>query len=101
MYHTARPAALGAAEYHLVSRKYSRHTASFCMSPGGEVVNASAWEKRSISNGMSCFFRSTGFANSCLICTFQPEEFGSLAEIDAFYEQTESCFPINHSNLPA
>lgn len=104
MYHTARPAALGAAEYHLVSRKYSRHTASFCMCPGGEVVNASAWEKRSISNGMSCFSRSTGFANSCLICTFQPEEFGSLAEIDAFYEQTESrCFSAGGGDytLPA
>lgn len=89
MYHVPRPAALGAAEYHLVSRKYPRHTASFCMCPGGEVVNATAWEKRSISNGMSLFARDSGFANSCLISTFTPEESGSLADIDRLYESLE------------
>ena len=93
MYHTTRPEALGAAEYHLVSRRYPRHTASFCMCPGGEVVNATAWEKRSISNGMSRFARSEEFANSCLICTFSPEETGSLADIDRLYEKIEmECF---------
>ena len=95
MYHGSRPEALGAAEYHLVSRRYQRHTASFCMCPGGEVVNASAWEKRSISNGMSYFARNSGFANSCLICTFSPEESGSLADIDCLYEKLETgCFDL-------
>lgn len=89
MYHMVRPAALGAAEYHLVSRKYSRHTASFCMCPGGEVVNATAWENRSISNGMSCFARAGEFANSCLIATFMPEEYASLSEIDRLLERIE------------
>lgn len=94
MYHLpARPAALGAAEYHLVARKYPRHIASFCMCPGGEVVNASAWEKRSISNGMSLFARESGFANSCLIATFSPDETGSLTEIHRMYEDIERrCF---------
>ena len=94
MYHTAnRPAALGAAEYHIISRKYSRHTASFCMCPGGEVVNATAWEKRSISNGMSRFARSEKFANSCLISTFDPGELGSITQIDEFFREIESdCF---------
>lgn len=91
MYHLpSRPAALSAAEYHLVSRQYSRHIASFCMCPGGEVVNATAWEKRSISNGMSLFARASGFANSCLIATFSPDEAGSLDDIDALYETIES-----------
>lgn len=93
MYHVPRPQALSAAEYHIVSRCHTRHTASFCMCPGGEVVNASAWEKRSISNGMSCFARDSGFANSCLICTFEPSEFSSLMEIDKMYESIEkNCF---------
>lgn len=93
MYRMDRPAALGAAEYHLVSRNYARHTASFCMCPGGEVVNATAWEGRSISNGMSNFARSENFANSCLILTFSPQEFGGIAQIDAFYEKVErECF---------
>ena len=94
MYHTAnRPAALGAAEYHIISRKYSRHTASFCMCPGGEVVNATAWEKRSISNGMSRFARSENFANSCLISTFDPGELGSITQIDELFNKIErDCF---------
>ncbi|MBE6365805.1 MAG: hypothetical protein E7053_08695 [Lentisphaerae bacterium] len=90
MYHIPRPAALGAAEYHLVSRKYPRHSASFCMCPGGEVVNATAWENRSISNGMSCFARNTEFANSCLISTFSPDEYGSLDNVDALMEKIET-----------
>lgn len=104
MYHMPRPAALGAAEYHLVSRKYSRHIASFCMCPGGEVVNATAWENRSISNGMSLFARASGFANSCLIATFSPEESGTLADIDRMYEDIEKrCFIMGGGNysLPA
>ncbi len=93
MYHMPRPAALGAAEYHLVSRRYLRHTATFCMCPGGEVVNATAWQNRSISNGMSNFARSEEFANSCLICTFTPDEFRDISEIDEYFRRTESaCF---------
>ena len=93
MYRISRPEALGAAEYHLVSRRYPRHTASFCMCPGGEIVNASAWEKHSITNGMSCFARDGKFANSCLISTFAPEESGSLADIDRLLEKLETeCF---------
>jgi uncharacterized FAD-dependent dehydrogenase len=104
MYHMPRPAALGAAEYHLVSRRYPRHSASFCMCPGGEVVNATAWEKRSISNGMSCFARNTEFANSCLISTFMPDEYGSLSAVDAMLENIEKrTFEYGGSNytLPA
>ena len=80
MYRMPRPAALGAAEYHLVSRKASRHVASFCMCPGGEVVNATAWEHHSATNGMSLFARAGKFANSCLIATFAPDELGGPEE---------------------
>ena len=93
MYHRPRPAALGAAEYHLVSRRHPRHVASFCMCPGGEVVNASAWEGRSVSNGMSRFARAGEFADSCLIATFQPGELGSTGDIDRLLETMErACF---------
>lgn len=104
MYHTSRPAALGAAEYHLVSRKYARHTASFCMCPGGEVVNATAWRNRSISNGMSLFARAGEFANSCLISTFSPGETGNADEVYALIERLESgCFRLGGGDytLPA
>lgn len=82
MYHLPqRPAALGAAEYHIVSRAEVGNVSSFCMCPGGTVVNATAWENRSITNGMSCFERSGEFANSCLITTVDPAKYGSAAEL--------------------
>lgn len=70
-YHTmSRPEALGAAEYHMVSRPAkSLPVSTFCMCPGGTIVNASAWENHSITNGMSNFARDGKFANSCLIAT--------------------------------
>lgn len=93
MYRMPRPAALGAAEYHIVARKYHRHTASFCMCPGGEVVNATAWQGHSISNGMSLFARAGEFANSCLIATFAPGELGDFAEIFSLIDRMETdCF---------
>jgi len=104
MYHISRPAALGAAEYHLVSRRYPWHTASFCMCPGGEVVNATAWHHRSISNGMSLFARAGEFANSCLISTFAPGELGNAAEVFELIDQLETaCFRLGGGDytLPA
>ncbi len=76
----SRPAALGAAEYHMVSRRLAGvpQVSSFCMCPGGEILNATAWRGCSITNGMSCFARSGEFANGCLIVTVPPERFGSL-----------------------
>ena len=88
MYHLPRrPAALGAAEYHIVSRAEVGNISSFCMCPGGNVVNASAWQGRSITNGMSCFARSEEFANSCLISTVDPAKFNHDA--DLIFEQFE------------
>ena len=81
MYHLPRrPDALGAAEYHIVSRAEAGNVSSFCMCPGGRVVNATAWDGHSITNGMSCFARADEFANSCLITTIAPEDSGNDAD---------------------
>lgn len=82
-----RPAALGAAEYHLVSRPpRAPAVSSFCMCPGGEVVMASAWENRVVSNGMSLHARDGAFANAALITTLDPSCFGSA---EAAFEQLD------------
>lgn len=90
-YHCAvRPAALGAAEYHLVSRPGDAlGVSSFCMCPGGTVVNATAWENHSISNGMSNYARDGEFANSCLIATLGADYFGSASEAYGLIERME------------
>ena len=73
-YHGERPELLGAAEYHLVSRPAGSilPVSSFCMCPGGTVVNATAWRGRCATNGMSDFARSGKYANACLITTLAP-----------------------------
>lgn len=80
----SRPAALGAAEYHLVSRPAAgvSGVSSFCMCPGGEILNATAWRGQSVTNGMSDYARSGEFANGCLITTLPPDRFGSA--VDAY-----------------
>ena len=92
-YHCARrPEVLGAAEYHLVSRPEAAGSVStFCMCPGGHVVNATAWERHSISNGMSNYARGGEFANSCLITTLDPGCFGSFDEAYAEFDRIEEA----------
>jgi len=105
-YHGNRPAALEAAEYHLLSRASADRpgVSTFCMCPGGEVVNASAWKHHSITNGMSRFARDGEFANSCLITTLPAERFASAAEVYALFDRIEAkLFTMGGSDytLPA
>ncbi|MBO4904626.1 MAG: FAD-dependent oxidoreductase [Lachnospiraceae bacterium] len=48
---------------------------SFCMCPGGYVVNASSEEGRSCVNGMSEYKRDGRFANSAIIAAVDPDDF--------------------------
>ncbi len=90
---TERPECLGAAEYNFVSRPPAGSTiagvSSFCMCPGGEIVPATAHENRLSTNGMSRYRRDGEFANSCLIVSFQPEEFGDAGAVFDFIDQLE------------
>ena len=49
---------------------------SFCMCPGGFVVNASSENKRLAINGMSNHARNTENANSAIVVTVTPSDFG-------------------------
>ena len=61
-----------------VTRKVSgdRGVYSFCMCPGGYVVNASSEEGGLAVNGMSYQARDSRNANSAMIVTVRPEDFG-------------------------
>jgi hypothetical protein len=68
---------LGAADYMFTfyDNKNSRGTFSFCMCPGGEVINASSENNMLIVNGMSYSTRSSAFSNSAVVVTVSPADF--------------------------
>lgn len=61
---------------------------SFCMCPGGFVVNASSEEDELCVNGMSYHDRSNINANSAIVCTVSSDIFGS-SKLAGIYFQRE------------
>lgn len=69
---------LPAADYRVVydgSKNGQRSCYSFCMCPGGVVVNASSEDNRIAVNGMSYHSRNGINANSALVVPVRPEDF--------------------------
>ena len=67
---------LPAADYKVVHQcTNGRGVYSFCMCPGGFVVNASSEEERLAVNGMSNYNRNEKNANSAIIVTVTPDDF--------------------------
>ena len=68
---------LGAAEYKLVHHtRDGRGVYSFCMCPGGEVINASSQPEGLNVNGMSHHARDGQNSNAALLVGIRPEDFG-------------------------
>lgn len=77
-YGTQAPGELGAAPYKVTAQaKNGRGVYSFCMCPGGYVVNASSEEGLLAVNGMSYSMRDGINANSAVIVSVTPEDFPS------------------------
>ena len=67
---------LGPAPYKLTHQAADgRGVYSFCMCPGGYVVNASSEKGLLAVNGMSYFKRDSANANSAILVTVTPEDF--------------------------
>ena len=70
---------LGAANYNLVARGQDgghRDVYTFCMCAGGHIIPSVSQPDMFCTNGMSNSRHDTGFANSGLMVTIEPEEFG-------------------------
>lgn len=69
---------LGAATYNFTYNNFDeeRGVFSFCMCPGGVVVNAASEEGGSLVNGMSYSGRDGKFSNSALVVAIKENEFG-------------------------
>jgi uncharacterized FAD-dependent dehydrogenase len=70
---------IGAANYSFTytNRKTGRGVYTFCMCPGGEVINASSEEGLMVVNGMSYSGRSSAFSNSALVVTCHTDDYRS------------------------
>ena len=98
------PGNLGAASYKLTHRgKNGRGIYSFCMCPGGYVVNASSEPGRLAVNGMSYHDRDSRNANSALIVTVTPEDFqgeGPLAGVEFQRRLEEKAYELGKGRIP-
>ncbi len=76
---------------------------SFCMCPGGYVVNASSEEKRLAVNGMSYYKRDSKNANSAIIVSVTPADFGgsgALAGVEFQRRLEEKAFMYGEGAIP-
>ncbi|MGL5245791.1 MAG: NAD(P)/FAD-dependent oxidoreductase [Sarcina sp.] len=97
---------LKAAEYRLTyqSKTLERAVYSFCMCPGGVVVNASSEEGRLCVNGMSYNDRDKENANSAIVVAVGPKDFeGShpLAGMEFQRHYEELAYELGGKNYSA
>ena len=94
--------ALKAADYKLaVHTSQKRGVYTFCMCPGGYVMNAASEEKRLVVNGMSNYKRDNKFANSAILVNVTPDDFGSSHPLAGMYFQRkleEKAFELGGSD---
>ena len=94
---------LSPASYKLTyTTKNGRGVYSFCMCPGGYVVNASSEPHHLAINGMSNHSRDGKNANSAIVITVTPEDFGKepLSGIEFQRKLEEKAFQIGQGNIP-
>lgn len=103
--------AYGENIYELPSASYKvthkaekgRGVYSFCMCPGGYVVNASSEENRLCINGMSYSARDSKNANSAIVVTVSPEDYGTdspLAGVEFQRRLEEAAFREGNGKIP-
>ncbi len=95
---------LGAADYKMTGQASNgRGVYSFCMCPGGYVVNASSEEEMLAVNGMSYSKRDSRNANSAIIVSVTPDDFESndaLAGIEFQRRLEKAAYREGKGNIP-
>ncbi len=95
---------LGNASYKVTAKAWDgRGVYSFCMCPGGYVVNASSEPGRLAVNGMSYSGRDGSNANSAVIVSVTPEDYEAdhpLAGIAFQRKLEEKAFAVGKGKIP-
>ena len=75
---------------------------SFCMCPGGFVINAASETNGLAINGMSNYRRDSGIANSAIVVTVKPEDFGNtIAGALSFQQNLEqTAYELGQGKIP-
>ncbi len=97
--------ALSAAVYKLACHKeHERGAYTFCMCPGGTVINATSEENCVVTNGMSEFARDKQNSNSAILVNVYPEDFPSddvLAGFELQKSLEHKAFELGGGNYSA
>ncbi len=103
-YGIKEPKTLPPSPYKVTSQSPSGHGVySFCMCPGGYVVNASSEPGRLCINGMSYSGRDGKNANSAIIVTVDTKDFGSsdvLAGVEFQRRLEEKAYTVGKGCIP-
>lgn len=97
--------ALGAANYKMACHPpHGRGMYTFCMCPGGTVVNAASEEGGIVVNGMSEYARDGENSNSALLVGIEPEHFPNehpLSGFDLQRDMEQKAFLLGGSDYTA
>ena len=91
------------ADYKLTHQcSNGRGVYSFCMCPGGFVINASSEENRLVVNGMSNYKRDEKNANSAIIVTITNKDYGEgvLAGVEFQKKLEEKAYTLGSGLIP-
>ncbi len=97
---------LGNASYHLkyTDRTINKTAYSFCMCPGGYVVNSSNFKNYISINGMSFSDRDNVYSNSAIVVNIETNDFkdkkNPLAGVELQKEIENSFYEIGKGKIP-
>ena len=95
---------LPAADYSLSCHLPDGSSAyTFCMCPGGYVVNASSMKEKTCVNGMSYSGRSGKNANSAIIVSVSPADYGAQDPLDGMHFQEtleHKTYQLGNGKIP-
>ena len=91
------------ASYKLTHVAKNNHGVySFCMCPGGYVVNSSSEKNKLVINGMSNYKRDSGTSNSAIVVTINENDYGTKLFDGLKFQETleQKTYKIGKGNIP-
>ena len=92
------------ASYKLTyTTKQGRGVYTFCMCPGGYVVNSSSEKNHLVINGMSNYQRESPNSNSAIIVTVTPKDFGTSPLDGVKFQKNleQKAYELGHGSIPS